>query len=76
MVRTRLDRGEKTDREESGRMAQLLPGLEGAEVIRLESGSIRRVKRYEVGESVKRQGEQLSARKNLRPAGFDGDAAA
>jgi hypothetical protein len=39
------------DCEESSRMAYYLPGLEGAEVIRLESGSIRSIERYQVRES-------------------------
>jgi hypothetical protein len=33
------------DCEENSRMAKYLPGLEGAEVIRLESGSIRSIKK-------------------------------
>jgi hypothetical protein len=42
------------DCEESSRMAKYSPGLEGAEVIKLESGSIRSVKKHEVRESVRR----------------------
>jgi hypothetical protein len=67
--------GERTDFEQSSRLALYLPGLDGAEVIRLESGSIRRVKRDEVRESVGKKGEQLCTWKNLRSAGFVRDAA-
>jgi hypothetical protein len=67
--------GERRDFEQSSRMALYLPGLDGAEVIRLESGSIRRVKRYEVGEYVGKKGEQFCAGKNLTSAGFVRDAA-
>jgi hypothetical protein len=49
------------DCEESGRMALYLPGFEGAEVIRLESGSIRSIKKYGVGESDRKTKVNSSA---------------
>jgi hypothetical protein len=49
------------DCEESSRMAMYLPGLEGAEVIRLKSGSIRSIEKYEVGGSVRKTKVNSSA---------------